>query len=760
MALKLLPVCCGFLLSSMPAPVDAVTATKAIFDYRTGEDFGTEANCVDAYNKNTRYLQIELFDYNQTPNLELTWRQVTDECGNAISDGFEESMSWSEGDITTDRLQMDMYICAPWGNYELTIISKSTNGGNAMERIAWEVEYGPKEYHIYDTLNTPFFSEEPASDYAPIASGDGTANVYKFPLDGAEGYYSVMYSGPFPPLECPNLHPAGVDYVGCFDAGLFGTADGPSGSSNDADPAEPYRMFDGIDDDGVDAEGVMTLEKCASICGAQGTRYFGLESAIKCLCGDELDGSLYPDVDGEGGSVCGIDYTFDVNIPEYKFLCSGDSRVLCGTDDHISVYSLDGSGSGSGYGFTSLGCAADSQSDRVMEVGPIAETSMSAEICLGICLALDPTYTHFGTEYGDQCFCTGDLGTTSDSSACTMDCVGTEGEICGGNDAITVYEIEPIVVPTPAPETVGGGDDYFSLGCAADSKSARVMEVGPIAESPMSAEICLGICLALDPTYTHFGTEYGDQCFCTGDLGTTSDSSACTMDCAGTEGEICGGNDAITVYEIEPIVVPTPAPETVGGGDGYFSLGCAADSKSARVMEVGPISETSMSAEICLGICLALDPTYTHFGTEFGNECFCTGDLGTTSDTSACTMDCAGTEGEICGGSDAISVYEIDAPVTTPDDYTSLGCYSDPQDGSRAMEVKKTASEMSAEICYNLCIEEDPSYEFFGTQYSVECWCSSIFSEPAADGVCNTGCAGNISEICGGVDAISAYAIN
>ncbi|CAN0268094.1 unnamed protein product [Pylaiella littoralis] len=54
-------------------------------------------------------------------------------------------MSWSEGDISTDRLQMDMYICAPWGNYELNIISKSTNGGNSMERIAWEVEYGPKE---------------------------------------------------------------------------------------------------------------------------------------------------------------------------------------------------------------------------------------------------------------------------------------------------------------------------------------------------------------------------------------------------------------------------------------------------------------------------------------------------------------------------------------------------------------------------------------------------------------------------------------
>lgn len=38
---------------------------------------------------------------------------------------------------------MDMYICAPWGNYELEIVSKSENAGEPMAKIAWEVrEYG------------------------------------------------------------------------------------------------------------------------------------------------------------------------------------------------------------------------------------------------------------------------------------------------------------------------------------------------------------------------------------------------------------------------------------------------------------------------------------------------------------------------------------------------------------------------------------------------------------------------------------------
>lgn len=50
-----------------------------------------------------------------------------------------------EGDVSGNRLQMDMYICAPWGDYELEIVVKSTNGGAEMKKVAWEVEYGPDE---------------------------------------------------------------------------------------------------------------------------------------------------------------------------------------------------------------------------------------------------------------------------------------------------------------------------------------------------------------------------------------------------------------------------------------------------------------------------------------------------------------------------------------------------------------------------------------------------------------------------------------
>ena len=66
-----------------------------------------------------------------------------------------------EGDVTDGRLQMDMYICAPFGEYELEVEVKSTNGGDPMERVAWEIEYGADEVrreptkHVHAVLSLP-----------------------------------------------------------------------------------------------------------------------------------------------------------------------------------------------------------------------------------------------------------------------------------------------------------------------------------------------------------------------------------------------------------------------------------------------------------------------------------------------------------------------------------------------------------------------------------------------------------------------------
>eukprot|EP00903_Cladosiphon_okamuranus_P021312 g19583.t1 len=750
-----------------------------VHDYRTGDDLGSDTNCVNADELKTRYMQIEAFDLNKIPWLKVTFTQVTDECGVPISNGFSRTMEYNaneQDEINDDdpdgRLIMEMFICAPWGNYEYEMVVKSSNDGAAMEKVSWEIEYGPPEYHIWDSDDTPFFttangatpSEYP---YAPIPNeytgGDGT--TFTWPYPEAEGYYSVFYSGPFPPLECSNLHPGGVEYVGCYKADQPGwtTADGPTGSTNNKDPAELYRMFDGIGDDGLDADGVMNIEKCAEICSEYS--YFGLESAIKCVCGNSVEGNEEPN--------CGVEG--DDNIPEYKYLCSGDSRVLCGTDDFASVYTLDGSvppppsptpaptpAPFDLLNFELLGCSVDSD-NRVMEEGPYVANPMSAEICWGYCAAEDKDFEYFGTQYGEECFCAKTLSDTVslDYDGCDYSCAGKESEICGGYYAISVYDIKPFVV----------------LGCRADADDRIMGEIEEISFTEMTAEYCYEVCVQ-DGTNTHFGTQYGRECWCVNDptLGSINkyidEPAACNYPCTGDADEFCGGSFAMNVFEIDGTVTPAPtAPDTlapvpgpIAGGDGYSYVGCRADDSDDRVM--GGIEEISskMTTELCFDIC-SQDGANTHFGTQYGVECFCVDDPELESinkyidEPTACDYECPGDSGEYCGGYDALSVYEIRASP-----FTELDCFNDPRD-ERIMEFKMETSSsttMSAQVCYEMCVNEGAGYAYFGLQYSYECWCSTTIASSATTGgaTCDYPCSNNQDETCGGYYTITAYEIN
>lgn len=89
----------------------------------------------------------------------LACSQIADECGGSNFEPYEATMEYNgneQGDVTDTRLQMDMYICAPFGEYELEVRVRSTNGGSAMERVAWEIEYGPDEvrraHHVHSIV--------------------------------------------------------------------------------------------------------------------------------------------------------------------------------------------------------------------------------------------------------------------------------------------------------------------------------------------------------------------------------------------------------------------------------------------------------------------------------------------------------------------------------------------------------------------------------------------------------------------------------
>ncbi|CAN0108031.1 unnamed protein product, partial [Hapterophycus canaliculatus] len=71
-----------------------------------------------------------------------------------------------------------------------------------------------------------------------------------------------------------------------------------------------------------------------------------------------------------------------------------------------------------------------------------------------------------------QCFCSFTLQDSPDSNQCNYPCASTTtGEICGGFDAISVYEFGVFLIPTSV--TVPPVGSYESIGCRVDDRDDR-----------------------------------------------------------------------------------------------------------------------------------------------------------------------------------------------------------------------------------------------------------------------------------------------
>ncbi|CAM9274851.1 unnamed protein product [Laminaria digitata] len=649
----------------------------------------------------------------------MRWTQVTGACGAPVDDPATWEVSYDgstddaedESPLPTNagRVQLNLFVCCPFGDYEidLDVESFSDEGSTREQRTAWEIENGPDEFHIWDTVNTDFKDIE---EYSPTVNGQ-----YTWPLEGETGYYKTLYAGPLPPLECSSSAPSRTAVVGCF-------ADSSRNRLLDSEPLVLGEM-------GRDG---MSPQVCSEHCS--GFEYFGVEFARECFCGTaEEFASAVP------SDQCGLNHVS---------LCTGDATVACGGNGAIRVYQrTDDTPSPtttpestpaptvvptvdptfppptpSATEFALAGCFTDSKSSRVMEF-QMSDSEMSAEICFDMCN--DGTNTHFGTQFASECWCAVDADLTLNGAMRSIDecdflCAGTtSGEFCGGRNRLSAYEIVDEVLPTPAPTpestpaptrsptpvptpaptrestpaptrsptpvptpTPTSEDtpapstptpsptEYSLAGCFTDLKSSRIL-TSQFSATVMSAEVCFDLCN--DGVNTHFGTQFARECWCGVDADLTKNGDMlaieeCDFLCAGTtSGEFCGGRNKLTAYEIAEEVAPTPAPllivaptpapteEVVPSGPEY--IGCYEDGRVRAMNAEGKYTNGAMTNEACAAFCG--ENGHGFAGTQFSSECWCgdSFDLYGPFPENLCSFPCQGDAQQECGGLFALSVY-------------------------------------------------------------------------------------------------------
>ncbi|CAM9126243.1 unnamed protein product, partial [Ectocarpus sp. 4 AP-2014] len=386
------------------------------------------------------------------------------------------------------------------------------------------------------------------------------------------------------------------------------------------------------------------------------------------------------------------------NIASNGILCADSGAAPCigDIDDDVPTETeteTETETVGSSY----LGCFSDLPGSRIF-MFEAATYTMTADACLALCA--DSAY--YGTQYSEECWC-GAEGADYDANGegdCTMRCTGDTDQICGGYNAMSVYEINSDDGET---DDVDGGeiDDPSYLGCYSDPADNRVF-VQDISFAAMTAEVCSEACAGS----AYYGTQYSTEV-------RPAQRDLRWVSC---EAMIRWGGSSR--YKSDIGFEKSPYDSSCSPIGNLFLSGFRYNTPSDNHV-LGRVSAQA------LGCMHTTEHTYVVYPRRGDTVCWC-GSEGADYDANGagvCDMPCGGDADEICGGFYAMSVYENDVDGGETDDVDDgetedpsyLGCYSDSAD-SRVFVQDISSAAMTAELCSEACAGS----AYYGTQYSTE----------------------------------------
>ena len=158
-------------------------------------------------------------------------------------------------------------------------------------------------------------------------------------------------------------------------------------------------------------------------------------------------------------------------------------------------------------------------------------------------------------------------------------------------------------------------------------------------------------------------------------------------------------------------------------------------------------------------------------------------------------MTCAGNASEYCGGPNRLNIYTLNFNATTTSNsivistttdtsastaptptgpqtignfskWLYMGCYSEATNGRALSDLQNPISGKAVTI--ETCAAACDGYDYFGTEYSGECYCGNtintgsalVAGSTPAQTLCDMTCSGNASEYCGGPSRLNMYQFN
>ncbi|OCF31583.1 hypothetical protein I317_07683 [Kwoniella heveanensis CBS 569] len=336
---------------------------------------------------------------------------------------------------------------------------------------------------------------------------------------------------------------------------------------------------------------------------------------------------------------------------------SASSSVASSTSSAAPVQSSAAWTVPSGWAVAPSACVAEGTSGRALTWTSFSSGSMTVEKCLAYCDNYNMPLA--GLEYSGECYCGNVLGngaSLSNKATCNMPCNGDNDRTCGGSGALSLYVSTKSNAASLSSDYTSTAISlpygWSSMGCYKEGKTGRALDGWSYSTPALNTATCINYCK--NKGYSMAGLEYGGECYCDNAFrnGAGETATTCNMPCSGGPGENCGGAGVLQVYS-NPSLAPSAS-----SSNGYAKQGCIQE-VSGRALTAATYSSDSMTVDTCTAFCKTSGFTYA--AVEYGRECYCGNSLvngaSLTKYSSQCTMTCAGSKKQQCGGPNALALY-------------------------------------------------------------------------------------------------------
>ncbi|KAI1789214.1 WSC-domain-containing protein [Ganoderma leucocontextum] len=350
-------------------------------------------------------------------------------------------------------------------------------------------------------------------------------------------------------------------------------------------------------------------------------------------------------------------------------------------------------------GWNEIGCIAEGTNGRALTGASTTSPNMTRALCADFCASKG--FPLAGVEFSDECYCDSQLRngasqTTITWNLCSNHCAGNENEICGGparltlltssgvskssstssvsssakpitttnvaipvssstrsSSAVSTTSVRSASTTSSRPSSSGVPLGWTGVGCVSDN-AARALTGYSFSNDQMTVGSCLSTCASKG--YSMAGVEYGRECYCGNSFansqGNALASSVCNMACAGDKASTCGGSWALTAFKFNSVNValptsvasstsaalpsasPAPSNSTISLPAGWTAVGCRKD-VPGRALNVDAYTSQSMTVAA----------TFVNGG-------------GAVLADAACDMACTGDSSHVCGGPEALTVFQ------------------------------------------------------------------------------------------------------